>query len=242
MRTDLDRNLVFEFAGMPKSGKTTVLDIVSHYMRRMQIPAEEFHGGGRYAPIGKDALPELNLFLAATCLRRLVSFIGYPKGIGPKVYLLDRGPVDRLIFCDALLGTGRLTSAHVDTVDTMFRAPELAGAVTHTFVFVTSPRLSLEREERNKVASGAGRGGNERRSSPSSQGRCGRMSMQVREHPVSTRVSLIDTECLDGSPRETALVVLRHMSEYVDLQSFPMSDGRSHLWSRHPSASKEDPC
>ena len=93
----LPRNFVFEFAGVPKSGKTTVMDVVSHYLRRRSISVEEYHGGGRYAPIGKDALPQLNLYLAAQCLARLSS-IGQPTGSPTKIYLLDRGPIDRVIF------------------------------------------------------------------------------------------------------------------------------------------------
>ena len=30
---------------MPKSGKTTVMDVISHYLRREGLPVAEFHGG-----------------------------------------------------------------------------------------------------------------------------------------------------------------------------------------------------
>lgn len=100
LSTMLDRHVIIEFAGIPKSGKTTILDVVSHYLRRQRVPIAEHHGGGRYAPLGKENLGKLNLYLACEAVRYVVSTS--QDGLSPRVHLLDRGIVDRLIFTRSL--------------------------------------------------------------------------------------------------------------------------------------------
>src|SRR6185436_13046244 len=99
-----------EFAGMPKSGKTTVLDIVSHHLRRSGILLNEFHGGGRYAPIDKSSLPALNMYLGGEAVAFILTRAHREKAVN-RLFLLDRGIVDRCIFTRALAALGKLDSA-----------------------------------------------------------------------------------------------------------------------------------
>src|ERR1043165_5333867 len=86
---------------MPKSGKTTIFNIVNHYLKRQGYLIEEFHGGGRYSPIDKSAITSLNIYLAC----RAVDFIlisSAKEKVHHRVYLMDRGLFDRMLFTRAL--------------------------------------------------------------------------------------------------------------------------------------------
>lgn len=204
----LERNYVFEFSGMPKSGKTTALDIVSHYLRRRGVPIDEYHGGGRYCPIGKDDLAGLNLYLAAQCIQRLAS-IGHPTGSPYRIYLLDRGPVDRLIFTAALGSLDRLSLSHQEAISSLLSIRDLSNRVDLAFIFVTSPELSIERENMHKILKADGRVMN---TSMLEALRDAADRLAERSAPVARLVERIDTEQANGEPHETALKIVQSMS------------------------------
>lgn len=203
------RYILIEFAGMPKSGKTTVLDVVSHFLRRHQVPLSEYHGGGRYAPIGKDQLGRLNLYLASEALRYVLS--STQVGWAPKVHLMDRGLVDRTIFTEALLKVGRIGASHAGTIRNMVALPEVAGLVDVCAIFVTSPELSLQREQKNKLVQRDGRVMN-----TSLLSDLGEAATAIANHhdgvAVANEVFLVDTAVTDGNIEQTALEVLRKIA------------------------------
>ena len=94
--------MYIEFSGMPKSGKTTIGDILSHSLKRSNITVKDYHGGGRYSPIEKKNLPSLNLWLANSAIQYILETkeIEYKKDT---IHLLDRGLFDRCVFTKALL-------------------------------------------------------------------------------------------------------------------------------------------
>jgi thymidylate kinase len=151
----LPRDVVIEFAGMPKSGKTTVLDIVSHRIRRAGWAVADFHGGGRYAPVGKKDLASLNLYLAGSALQ-YVATIGADER-PPRFHLLDRGLNDRVIFSRALLSLGLLDDAHVAAIEQLAGLPDVRSKVDLCFVFTTTSELSLQREHANRLTAADGR-------------------------------------------------------------------------------------
>lgn len=151
----LQKDVVIEFAGMPKSGKTTTLDVVAHYLRRNSLSVSEFHGGGRYAPIDKRNIGELNIYLACEAVRYLLS-IGQ-RDCAPRVHLMDRGVIDRTIFTMALNSLERLSDQQYDSLGRLMSLTEVTRRLDMAFLFVTSPQKSLEREAFNKLTSRDGR-------------------------------------------------------------------------------------
>jgi thymidylate kinase len=152
----LTRDYIFEFAGMPKSGKTTIFDIVSHYLKRSGIKIEEYHGGGRYSPIDKSALASLNMFLAG----RAVEFIlvsAERERIGHRIFLMDRGVYDRCIFTIALQRMGKVDLQETDATLNYLTLPRIAQRIDGVFLFVTDPEISISREYKNKLVEVTGR-------------------------------------------------------------------------------------
>lgn len=151
----LPRDVVIEFAGMPKSGKTTVLDVVSHRIRRAGWAVGDFHGGGRYAPIDKNDLASRNLYLAGSALQYLAA-VGADER-PPRFHLLDRGLNDRIIFSRALNALGLVTDSHLAAVEAIASEPGVRSRVHACFVFVTTPEISLQREAANRLTTAEGR-------------------------------------------------------------------------------------
>lgn len=207
----LPREVVIEFAGMPKSGKTTVLDIVSHRIRRAGWAVADFHGGGRYAPVGKKDLASLNLYLAGSALQ-YVAAIGADER-PPRFHLLDRGLNDRVIFSRALQSLGLLGDAHVAAVEQLAGLPDVQSKVDLCFVFITTSELSLQREHVNRLTVADGRIMNSTRIEAL---RVAATAFAAElPNAEGPQVIPIDTARLDGAVRATAQSALDSIAKVV---------------------------
>src|SRR5690242_9016629 len=97
----LHNRYFFEFAGMPQAGKTEIVDIVAHYLRRKGYPVEVYNGGSEYSPLNDGPIADLNLSLACQVVDWVLNKDRYDNA-EHKIYLLDRGLIDRNIFTNAL--------------------------------------------------------------------------------------------------------------------------------------------
>lgn len=212
--------MIIEFAGMPKSGKTTVLSIVAQYLRRNGYALEEFHGGGRYAPIGKGDLPALNLYLACEVARFLMP-IGRDCRTA-SIHLLDRGPNDRQIFTSALASLGQVSHAHAHALGALLDECAQLTEVDACFIFTTSTSLSLERENQNSLTNLDGRVMN-----PILLGalRNEALAMCHGELPMRAKHLVhVDTEAMDGAPRETARMIVAEVATACASLELEVSD------------------
>ena len=57
----LKRDYFFEFAGMPKAGKSTIVDIVAEYLKGEGIFIHIFYGGSEYSALFNAPIADLNL-------------------------------------------------------------------------------------------------------------------------------------------------------------------------------------
>jgi hypothetical protein len=148
----LDRDYIFEFAGMPQSGKTSVRDILAHYLKRMEYPLVEFNGGSRYSrfPIYRMPIGDLNEELAYN-IEGFVRSIGERQNPDHNIYLFDRGLIDRCIFTDALVRADKVSPKQAEKLDAMLTKPELLAKLDGVFIFVTSPETALDREYAGKL-------------------------------------------------------------------------------------------
>lgn len=207
----MDHDVVVEFCGMPKSGKTTILNIVAQYMRRNGFVLNEFHGGGRYAPIGKSDLPALNLYLAAEATRFLLP-VGR-EGRVPCVHLLDRGLLDRLIFTRALGSLNLLSVQHVTAVEGMLAEVAQLVDVQAGMVFTADVASSLRRENSHTLVGGQGRVMNDSLLDALRQ-----EALYVIEQPPAWAPETlvhVDTEARDGHVVQTAEFVLGSLNGLI---------------------------
>jgi len=148
----LERNYIFEFAGMPQSGKTSVREILAHYLKRMEYPIVEFNGGSRNSrlPVNRMPIGELNESLAYS-IESFVRTIVEGQNLDHNIYLLDRGLIDRCIFTDALVRANKVSPKQAEKLYTILTAPELLEKLDSVFIFTTSPQTALDREYADKL-------------------------------------------------------------------------------------------
>ena len=205
---------------MPKSGKTTTMDIVSHYLKRCGMAVKEFHGGGRYAPMDKSHLGALNLYLGCQAIEQVLELRTTSNGI--PVAILDRALTDRLIFSRALCDLGRLSAQHLSAWQELLNVPELRHSIDMTFVFTCTPQLSLQRENKDKLSTASGRIMN---TDLLEALRTGALSITSGESPpCSKQLFHVDTEKFDGSPQATARLVVEHLRGIDALKDVPGPD------------------
>jgi len=148
----LERNYIFEFAGMPQGGKTSVKEILAHYLKRMEYPVVEFNGGSRYSgfPIYRMPIGELNQKLAQI-IKDFVRDIAESQNSDHNIYLLDRGLIDRCIFTNALARDNKISQGQAEKLYESLTAPVLLDRLDGVFIFVTAPETSLDREYADKL-------------------------------------------------------------------------------------------
>lgn len=207
----LERDYFFEFAGMPKSGKTTIQDIVVHYLKRKGLKVQEYHGGGRYSPIDKNSIASLNLFLAGKAIEFILTCAEREKN-QHKIFIMDRGIFDRCIFTSALLRMGKIDRKEASAIETYLTLPRLVKQIDGVFLFVTEPELSLNREYINKILHEKGRVMNTtfleilRQSSID----C------FHSQKTFSNVQLLDTEKFDGKPKHVAQLVIDNILSKIE--------------------------
>lgn len=158
---ELERNFVFEFAGMPRSGKSTIADIIAHFLKREGLSIYEYDGGSKHSPLIDAGIGVLNLELACQTVRLVNSLTGnHTKAY--KIYLLDRGLIDRFIFTQALLQDGKIDRVEAERVCSLITLNRLLTMIDGLFIFITTPEMALERESINKLAKSGGEVMNEK--------------------------------------------------------------------------------
>lgn len=148
---ELERDYFFEFAGMPQSGKSTVEDVVAHYLKGLGFTIEEYRGGSRYSPLRFLSIADLNVLLACKATEFVVSVSGREKEAVKKIFLMDRGLIDRYMFTETLLRQGKMDKDSAHATQKFLTSPHLVRNIDGVFVFVTTPELALRRENKNKL-------------------------------------------------------------------------------------------
>lgn len=208
----LRRDFFFEFAGMPKSGKTTTLDVVVHFLKRKEYRVEEYHGGGRYSPIDKSAIASLNIYLACKAMEFIVTSAEKEK-VYSRVFIMDRGLFDRMLFTKALKEMKKIDEEEFESLSNFLSIPRMTNKLDGIFLFVTSPELSIERENKNKLIVKTGRVMNTDFLST-----LRRVSLDTINNPLEAfpMVTLIDTEQLDGRIKESAQMIADIMINKIE--------------------------
>src|SRR5579872_2885396 len=151
----LYQHYFFEFAGMPQAGKTEIARIVAHYLRRKGYPVEVYNGGSEYSSLHDAPIADLNLSLTCEVVNYIVN-----KDRGEqaehKIYLLDRGLIDRDIFTSALLWSDKIDEIQAKATSAYLTLPRLLKCLDGVYIFITSPAIALEREYKDKLIENVG--------------------------------------------------------------------------------------
>jgi hypothetical protein len=141
----LERDYFFEFAGMPQSGKTTIMKNIADILKRDSYPIEKYHGGSKDSPLYTAPIADLNLLLASNAVKFTITAISREK-TEHNIYLLDKGLIDRCIFTDTLVRREKVDVEDAEKIRAILTLPRLLEKLDGVFVFVTLPEIALERE------------------------------------------------------------------------------------------------
>jgi hypothetical protein len=208
----MKRDFFFEFAGMPKSGKTTICDAVVHFLKRKGYRVADFHGGGRYAPIDKSALSSLNVYLAIKAAEFILVNAERERS-SFRIHIMDRGIFDRRIFTRALIDLGKISAEEGSCLRSFLDMPNIRNHIDEVFLVVTQPELSLAREYKNRLIEVPGRVMND----PFLHA-LRKASLEERDYSFNhpPRITLIDTGIEDGNIAACAQTVLNAILTAVE--------------------------
>ena len=199
---DYDRPVFVEFSGTPKSGKSTCIDIVGHFFRRLHYkvlaPTE---GASKRTPYYlKDNLMAFNTWSASYALMHVLE--GVHGSDKYDLAILDRGLFDALAWFQLLGNKDEINGSVRDRVQDFLLIEEWRSKIDAVLLFTTDPETSLEREGLHKIIQEGGRAMN-----PGFLGDLNTAYEQVREEHSEefARFEIINTsDAEETSPRSTA--------------------------------------
>lgn len=148
--------VVVEFAGSPKSGKSTNIDIVSHFFKRMGFkvwaPSE---GASKRTPYSlKRNLVAFNTWSLNYAISELL--VAYYNIDQQDLVILDRGPFDSIAWMSLLHERGDLDDNEFRVLRDFSLHPKWSLLISRLYLFTCDPKSSLERELSVKLTHGAG--------------------------------------------------------------------------------------
>ena len=148
--------IIIEFAGSPKSGKTTVIEIVAHFLRRMKLDlARPAEGASLRTPDGlRDDWLAFNAWSGCYALQNIL--IDCHTDPPLDCVILDRGLFDVAGWMEFLLDQGRLSKSDRDAITAFFLLDLWRARENCVFLFTADHQTSLERETYQRLTTQSG--------------------------------------------------------------------------------------
>ena len=152
IQKEVPRRPVFvEFSGTPKSGKSTCIEIVRHFFRRLGYnvlaPAE---GASRRTPYYlKDHLMAFNTWSASYALMHILE--GLHGSDNYDLAILDRGLFDALAWFELLAARGEISTEVRDQVQNFLQIEDWRSKIDVVLLFETDAETAMEREDKDKL-------------------------------------------------------------------------------------------
>lgn len=156
-RSELRRPFFIEFAGTPKSGKSSCIDSVSHFFRRMGFrvhsPSE---GASRRTPMYlKEDLTAFNTWSACYALTQVLEALHHSDKY--HIAILDRGLFDSLVWFDLLRRQEKVGTDDCEVVQKFMLLPKWRNVIDLVSLFRVDPIDAMARENQHKLVEKHGR-------------------------------------------------------------------------------------
>ena len=140
----LSKNYFFEFSGMPKAGKTTTIEGLRHFYKRMGFKVRNFSGHDRRVEIDKSNPRELNIVLASRAVEYLMTYSVNTQE--PTIHFMDRGIFDRSVFINIEQLRGNISDTEADILKNYLLMEKNCKLLDGVFVFSVPTETSMKRE------------------------------------------------------------------------------------------------
>ena len=146
-----NRPIIVEFSGTPKSGKSSCIEIVSHFFRRLHYrvlsPSE---GASRRTPYHLRAdLVDFNTWSASYALTHVLESLHDPYNY--QLVILDRGLFDALAWFQLLANRSEIDQVTCDQVHSFLLIEKWRSVIDEVFLFTADPETSMKRENQNAL-------------------------------------------------------------------------------------------
>lgn len=158
-RANLRKPLVIEFAGTPKSGKSTTIDQVRAFLKRCGFRVDVVVERASVCPIRDKRHASFNMWTAATSIAQLLEKTqDPPRPDDPDILILDRGIFDSVVWLRLLEKLKRLTKEDREKIEGFVLMERLRSRVSAVVAMSVDSKTALERERGLlEVVDGAGR-------------------------------------------------------------------------------------
>lgn len=148
--------IVVEFAGSPKAGKSTTIDILTHFFKRMGFKVwATTEGASKRTPYHlKRDLVAFNTWTLNYAISELL--VAYYNVDHHDLVILDRGPFDSLSWMGLLRDKGDLQQDELDVIEKFAKLPRWSTFIKRVYLFECSPETSLKRETDSKLTAKGG--------------------------------------------------------------------------------------
>jgi len=142
------RPFIIEFAGTPKSGKTTTISAIYQFLKRNGVVVRTFQERASVAPLVDKGTAFFNTWVTCATLNGIIEALEDEK---LDVLILDRGLLDGLVWIDWQEKTHRVSRAEAKGFRSFVLTPRWRGLVDLVFVMHCDPKTSLEREHAKQI-------------------------------------------------------------------------------------------
>lgn len=142
------RPIVIEFAGSPKSGKSTCIGSLDIFLRRNGFKTKVLTERASVCPISNKFDPLFNVWTGCSSLNQLSELLD-TRARDLDIVMMDRGFFDSLCWFEWQKVNGFLRDEDYRRFTDFFTAPRLRMMIDLVFVFESSTETSIEREYRN---------------------------------------------------------------------------------------------
>lgn len=154
-------SVVVEFAGNPKAGKTSTIEIIEHFFKRMGFkvwaPTE---GAAKRTPYHlKRDLVAFNTWTLNYAISEIL--VAYYNVDHHDLVILDRGPFDSLAWMRLLKEKDELSREELEVFEQFALHPRWSKLFAKVYLFRCDPKISLERETESKLTQQPGTAMNE---------------------------------------------------------------------------------
>ncbi len=139
--------LFVEFAGTPKSGKTTIAQSVSLFLRRNGFKCTTIVEKASVAPLSGKRDMHFNVW---TACQTLTSMLEYHESVAT-IVLIDRGLFDALCWTEMLQIVGEIDERERIVVQQFLMLDQWRAMVDVVFLLTTTPELALQHEFQNAL-------------------------------------------------------------------------------------------
>ena len=140
--------IVFEFAGVPKAGKTTTLNALQAFLKRCGFRVEVVVERASVCPIRDKKHANFNVWTACTTLAQILEKTqNPPRPEDPHILILDRGLFDSICWLTLMERLERIRPQDRQLIEKFLRIDDWRKRISAVFVMTVSPSDAMTREK-----------------------------------------------------------------------------------------------